>query len=89
MLASLPPKTESRRLRFLEVGAGIGTMIERLLEGSVLGQDGYIALESEGAHRPVLDPGSALHPVRAALDGPHDPGALRAEQEAEHVGVVG
>ncbi|HKY84387.1 MAG TPA: class I SAM-dependent methyltransferase [Anaerolineales bacterium] len=51
MLASLPPKTESRRLRFLEVGAGIGTMIERLLEGSVLGQDGYIALESEGAHR--------------------------------------
>ncbi len=51
MLAALPPRIESRRRRFVEVGAGIGTMVERLLEGSVLGQDVYVALESAAPHR--------------------------------------
>lgn len=38
-------------LRVLEIGAGIGTMIERLLEASLLRQCHYIALEPESSFR--------------------------------------
>lgn len=51
MVASLPEGTRSRPPRFIEIGAGIGTMIERLLERSPLGDAEYVALESEPAHR--------------------------------------
>ena len=51
MIASLPEGTQSRPPRFIEIGAGIGTMIERLLERSALGDAEYVALESEPAHR--------------------------------------
>jgi SAM-dependent methyltransferase len=51
MVASLPEGTRSRPPRFIEIGAGIGTMIERLLERSPLGDAEYLALESEPAHR--------------------------------------
>jgi SAM-dependent methyltransferase len=41
----LTPAPQGRPRRLLEVGAGIGTMIERLLERSRLGQAHYVALE--------------------------------------------
>ena len=38
---------QDRPLRILEIGAGIGTMIERLLEANMLGQCEYTAVELE------------------------------------------
>jgi hypothetical protein len=37
----------------VEIGAGVGTMLERLLEQTVLRRAEYVALERDGAHREV------------------------------------
>lgn len=47
MVANLPPTNSGRPLRILEVGAGIGTMIERLLERQALFFADYRALDQE------------------------------------------
>jgi SAM-dependent methyltransferase len=49
---SLEPGRADRPLRLLEVGAGIGGMIERLLERLDLGPAEYVALDSDPAHVP-------------------------------------
>lgn len=41
-------KSETENFKVLEIGAGIGTMIERLLDASLLTKCHYIALEPEG-----------------------------------------
>jgi SAM-dependent methyltransferase len=47
---SFQPGRADRPLRLLEVGAGIGGMIERLLERTELGLAEYVALDSDPAH---------------------------------------
>jgi SAM-dependent methyltransferase len=49
---SLQPGQVDRPLRLLEAGAGIGGMIERLLERLDLGSAEYFALDSDPAHPP-------------------------------------
>tara|TARA_R110000824_G_scaffold336_9_gene2236 strand:+ start:32824 stop:33708 length:885 start_codon:yes stop_codon:yes gene_type:complete len=44
-------ESETGNLRVLEIGAGIGTMIERLLDSSILGKCHYIALEPEASFK--------------------------------------
>jgi SAM-dependent methyltransferase len=44
---ALPDTTQETPLRVLEIGAGIGTMIERALEKNLLTQATYIALDAE------------------------------------------
>jgi hypothetical protein len=50
LVEALPPATPDHPLRVLEVGAGIGTMIERLLEKRVLSQATYTAIDAESAN---------------------------------------
>ena len=50
LVEALPPATPDRPLRVLEVGAGIGTMIERLLEKRVLSHATYTAIDAEAAN---------------------------------------
>jgi hypothetical protein len=47
LLNSLLPGTPDEPLRIIEVGAGIGTMIERLLERDVPGSIAYTAIDAE------------------------------------------
>jgi SAM-dependent methyltransferase len=47
LVNSLFPLTPDEPLRVIEVGAGIGTMIERLLERDVLGRAAYTAIDAE------------------------------------------
>lgn len=49
----LTPGDGARPLRLLEVGAGIGTMIERLLERRALGQAHYFALEPSPGYQAI------------------------------------
>jgi len=45
LLAALPPASAEQPLRILEVGAGIGSMIDRLLAGDVLTHATYTAID--------------------------------------------
>jgi len=47
---AVPERPEPAPLRVLEVGCGIGTMIERLLEWGLLGQAVYTAIDAEAAN---------------------------------------
>ena len=47
---ALPQATPDQPLRVLEVGAGIGTMIERLLEKQLLSHAMYTAVDAEAAN---------------------------------------
>ena len=44
LVAALPRATPQQPLRILEVGAGIGSMVERLLAGDVLTHSTYTAI---------------------------------------------
>lgn len=44
---ALPPQSPTRPVRVLEIGAGIGTMLERLVENKVLTSATYTALDAE------------------------------------------
>lgn len=50
LVDALPPTSSARPLRMLEVGAGIGTMIERLLEKQLLSQATYTAIDAQPAN---------------------------------------
>ena len=45
LVAALPRATPQQPLRILEVGAGIGTMVERLVAGDVLTHATYTAID--------------------------------------------
>lgn len=65
MVQSLPQKP----LSVLEIGAGIGTMVERLLQRQVFDQDvRYTAIDAQGAN--ILEAGRRLHslPSNFSLD---------------------
>ncbi|HEX9883195.1 MAG TPA: methyltransferase, partial [Desulfobaccales bacterium] len=47
---AVPERPEPAPLRVLEVGCGIGTMIERLLDWGLLGQAVYTAIDAEAAN---------------------------------------
>lgn len=47
MAAALPRTTPARPLQVLELGAGIGTMLERLIEWQVLAHCHYLGIDSE------------------------------------------
>lgn len=47
LIKSLPPSTSTHPLQVLEVGAGIGTMLERLLEWHVFQHVSYLGIDSE------------------------------------------
>src|SRR5258708_22678642 len=49
LVAALPRVTPEQPLRILEVGAGIGSMVERLLAGDVLTHATYTALDKAPA----------------------------------------
>lgn len=49
VVAALPPATPETPLRVLEVGAGIGTMVERLVDWGVLSAAIYTAVDSEAS----------------------------------------
>ena len=46
LLGSLPPSSRESPLKILEVGSGIGTMIERFIEWDLVGYAGYTAVDS-------------------------------------------
>jgi SAM-dependent methyltransferase len=50
LVQALPASTPERPLRLLEVGAGIGTMIERLVDWGLLIQAEYTAIDAEAAN---------------------------------------
>ena len=50
LVAALPRATPQQPLRILEVGAGIGSMVERLLAGNVLTHAVYTAIELPAHH---------------------------------------
>ena len=52
LVAALPRATPQQPLRILEVGAGIGSMVERLLAGDVLTHATYTAIDKSAAARP-------------------------------------
>jgi SAM-dependent methyltransferase len=47
LAATLPPSSRENPLRVIEIGAGIGTMIERLLERGLLGDAHYTAIDNQ------------------------------------------
>ncbi len=47
---ALPPATPDLPLRVIEVGAGIGTMIERLMAYDLFGDANYTAIDANAAH---------------------------------------
>ena len=49
LVAALPRATPQRPLRILEVGAGIGSMVERLVAGDVLTHATYTAIDTAPA----------------------------------------
>src|SRR5260221_6380283 len=49
LVAALPRATSEQPLRILEVGAGIGSMVERLLAGDVLTHATYTAIDKASA----------------------------------------
>jgi len=49
LVAALPRATPEQPLRVLEVGAGLGTMVERLFAGSMLTHAAYTAIDLEPA----------------------------------------
>src|SRR5215472_11323999 len=49
LVAALPPATAGQPLRILEVGAGIGSMVERLVAGDVLNYATYTAIDKAPA----------------------------------------
>lgn len=58
LLELLPRAAPDRPLRVLEIGAGIGTMIERLLEKRVLAQATYTAIDAEAVN--IMEAGRRL-----------------------------
>jgi SAM-dependent methyltransferase len=46
LAGALPPCSPTRPLRILEVGAGIGTMLERMLDWELLGDADYTAIDA-------------------------------------------
>lgn len=59
---ALPAQSQTRPLRVIEVGAGIGTMLERLIERGVLTHATYTALD--------IDPGNIAELKRRTLNVP-------------------
>jgi len=63
-----------RPLRILEIGAGVGTMIERLLNASILERGRYTAVELEAPFQAVafrrLQTWSARHGTHCSIDSP-------------------
>jgi ubiquinone/menaquinone biosynthesis C-methylase UbiE len=49
LVAALPRATTEQPLRILEVGAGIGSMVERLVAGDVLTHPTYTAIDNAPA----------------------------------------
>ncbi|MBI5304548.1 MAG: class I SAM-dependent methyltransferase [Chloroflexi bacterium] len=49
-VAALPPQSRAAPVRVIEVGAGIGTMVERLIERGVLTHATYTALDASAEH---------------------------------------
>src|SRR6267378_1692416 len=49
LVAALPRATQQQPLRVLEVGAGIGSMVERLVAGNVLTHATYAAIDQAPA----------------------------------------
>lgn len=52
---ALPPQSPTRPLRVIEIGAGIGTMIERLVERKVLTHAEYTALDMDATNIAELE----------------------------------
>ena len=91
---AVPGHPESAPLRILEVGCGIGTMIERLLEWGLLDQAVYTAIDAEAANLTAARErlrGLAAAPDAAAPGavGPHsaplDSGPLLIQRETQKV----
>ena len=85
LVETLPPATPDRPLRVLEVGAGIGTMIERLLEKQVLSQATYTAIDAAAAN--IIEAGRRLphwasqHGFRVSHSEQADPPSLDCRQQ--------
>jgi SAM-dependent methyltransferase len=65
-------RPEPAPLRVLEVGCGIGTMIERLLDWGLLGQAVYTAIDAEAANLAAAR--ERLRGLAAAPGAPAPPG---------------
>ncbi len=85
---SLPPALPEAPLRVLEIGAGVGAMLERLLEGGLLRYASYTALdampENIAAARPRLSAWAAGHGFQTA----ENPLGLRFERPGQAVDVA-
>ncbi len=64
----LPTGTVESPLRVLEVGAGIGTMIERLVSGQMFSHAHYLALDENAAHIAELQRRLPRHILRGKSD---------------------
>jgi len=86
-LAQSLPAASPAPLRVLEVGAGIGTMLERLLESGLLNHAHYTALDDQpeniAAARPRLSAWAGSHGWHAA----ETPGGLSIERPGQRVAV--
>lgn len=61
LLHSLPAQSSARPLRVLEIGAGIGTMVERLIERDVLWHAHYTAVDADPARGHVGNSRAGRH----------------------------
>jgi hypothetical protein len=88
LVAALPRATREQPLRILEVGAGIGSMVERLLTGDVLTHATYTAIDIAPAllaeaHRRLFQ---WADEQGFQVDESHQ-GRLRAERPGQHITV--
>jgi SAM-dependent methyltransferase len=86
LVGAVPPATSARPLRVLEVGAGIGTMVERLVEWGLLTYAAVTAIDAEPANvaeaRRRLPPWAAGRGLAVAE---RDGGGLRFDGEGRAI----
>ncbi len=92
--AALPPATSDRPLRVIEVGAGIGTMLERMIARRLLRRAVYTAIDAEAANiaeaarlLPLWagELGYAVHMPLAGLEAAQRAQLTRSEEDADIV----
>ena len=89
LVAALPRATPQQPLRILEVGAGIGSMVERLVAGDVLTHATYTAID-HGAHAasrsPPPPPASGLDERGFQVDENRQ-GQLHVRRAGQHITI--
>jgi hypothetical protein len=87
LVENLPDSGPDKPLKVLEVGAGIGTMIERALDWGLLSHAGYTAIDSQGENIAVAHRRLKAWAAGNGYNAKAVPGGLEISRDGKRVAV--